>query len=1387
MVGIPALVAITFSPLAASTITWNNSSADGLWSTNANWDTGFRPQSTDDAVFPAGLGGVITLESYDVLGVPTFPTAQSIQFNDSYTITGTFERNVGGGVDIGVVSGSTVNWNAGIALSGSLVKSGPGTLVMSTGLTTPSGVTINGGVLRANIAGSLGGTGDVTTVNSGGTLELNGFHHAFPITLNDGATLNGLGAASTNFSTNSLVISGSANTVSIGAAGPTDVLRTDYMAGGSTSTVITKTGDGTLRLNSANTLLGSWVIPSGTVQIVGTLENLGTHSAGSVTLSGGTLAVELPASPGDYTDGPGNNILVTADSGFLNDRGTTLGSGRAATFGTLTIGANTLTVAAGSNVTSGDPGFIFENLTLTGNPALSITQANTGPGHLAALSLTGGASPRAIVKTGPGNLTLHGGSNELVAGSTITASGGGTLLLNYPAISLGPVSVVTMAQNAIGDADLSMTDGTLSLRGSSTGTIFSLPNHLTLGGTVTVDPERNVSGSGNVVFRFASITLKPDTVMGVSGDNSFAIGSLGPVVMEGNATLQGFNSGTTADGVTNFYGGISGGPSAALTIGNTVRPINLTISASSTYGGGTQMNGGNVTLGAANAFGTGNTTLSGGTLVLNADGALNGAVNVNGGTLIANGLNVLSTNAVTVNGGLLDLRNNASAVMSVGSLAVSGTSSLNFARISSGSPVLTAPVIDVSGNTTLTITNGSSASNLISGFDLAGDLTLNTTSTTRITSITEDGSPRKFIKTGTAQLDLEGASTHSGGTEVLAGTLFVENAAALGSGSLTVGATSGTAAATTVFAEGLTIPNDIVIRSGSSGTATLDSNTGVVTWSGNVDLQKNVTLDNGGTAAGDTSYFNGIISGSGNITKVSGGEIVLANASNSFGSGSPTSVSISAGTLTVATDGALGSAANGVNLSGSSALKVSGTFATSRTLAVTGTASGVLVTAGNTLTLNSPYSGTGTFIKGDAGVLAIAPSVDATARGSAITLANGGILRVQGLKNLGDASPISVDNGGTFEFLRDPDTNFAHPLTIAGHGGIHVDRAIGGSGTNGRHSLGLMNVSTLSGNSLTVTGANGYGLSATGYTSAANSTLTNNAPSPLILGTLTGNPGTASRTLTIGGSGDIQITGATSEGAGTGTYGIVKSGTGSLTFGSSLADFGRVLTVNDGIFDLNGNAYSSTQVVTIGGVASVLGAQIKTGAAGSLNLGAGLTFGNGGNPAGALITGNVSLGSLAQTFTINNSSGADPDLTIDGPITGSPGSSLVKTGAGTMRLTGAGNTQPGVISANNGILELAKTSGDAIGGGGLDINPTTSNTTVKLLAADQIHNSAPVNLTGASEVFLDLNGFTETVGPLSLTQTDVNDYTAVKTGAAGTLVLNGNLTFNNNINPEIRS
>jgi autotransporter-associated beta strand protein len=198
----------------------------------------------------------------------------------------------------------------------------------------------------------------------------------------------------------------------------------------------------------------------------------------------------------------------------------------------------------------------------------------------------------------------------------------------------------------------------------------------------------------------------------------------------------------------------------------------------------------------------------------------------------------------------------------------------------------------------------------------------------------------------------------------------------------------------------------------------------------------------------------------------------------------------------------------------------------------------------------------------------------------------------------------------------------------------------------------------------------------------------------------------------------------------------------------------------------------------MGGAASTLGAQLVTGAAGSLALGGTLTYSSSFSPPGALITGNLDLGGASRSFVIGNSSNADADLTIDGPITGSAGAEITKSGSGTLRFTGAGNTQPGLVTVTAGTLELAKSSGDAIGIGGLSL--TNSGTVVRLGGSEQIPNSAAVAI--GTSAFLELNDFTETTGPITMTQTTPQQYNAIKTGPSGTLVLGGNLVLNNNTN-----
>lgn len=1363
VVRIPALVAF-ISPLSAAPVVWDNSNATGAWSTGANWDTNVEPTAADDVTFPLGLGGTIT--------TTTTENALSLTFEDNYTLSGG-TLALASGNSISVAGGVTATINNALNITGGLSKTGTGTLVLGGSNTNPGGTVIAAGKIRAANAGALGTTGIVTTVNGSSILEVaSGITLDRPITLMHGGTVAGLGTATSN---GKITIDAAATSVTLSTDQASDVFSVgngaNDVTGGTSATVIGLSGPGVVRLPSASDFDGSWSIPSGRLEL-GAAAALGDQAGSSVTLSGGTLSARL-ATATAFT-GPAGNLIVTADSALISDR-STVGAGVTHTLGVLSMGSNALTVAPGANATSVTAGIVLGNVTLTGNPTFAVNDSGATNGKLTTGSLLGGAVARTITKTGTGDLSVTGGSTDLPSGSSFSASGGGTIEMLFPNLGAAATVAVSAAQNPFGEASISVTGGSLRLLADGSGTsaaqTYQVPSAITLGGTVSLDPDRRSGSNTSKTFELPGLALAAGTTLEMAGDNTHGVRLTGPLALSGDAILKGVDT-ASKDGLLTLNGGITGGAGDDLTINGGTSPINLTIAAGSTYGGGTVMNAGNVTLNAASAFGTGPTTLNGGSLVVNTDDALNGTVTVTGGTLRVNDPNALAANPVTLNGGTLDFRNNSTATITTGTLTVSGTSGLSIGNNGSGSSqTFDFPQLDVSGDTTLTVTpvTTSFVPNFLS-IDLAGNLTVSNTNTARIQSITEDAFPRTFIKTGTGTLQMEAAGTYSGGSEVLAGILVVEHANALGSGDLTLGATSGTATATAQFNAGLTIANDLVIRSGSSGIATLDSPSGGVTWSGGLALQKAVTLDNGSSTV--ASSFNGAISGSGSIAKTSAGEIVLGNAANSFLG----TVAINDGTLTVTSDGALGDPSNGVTLAGDAILKIDSTFGTSRTINATGTTNSVSVSGANEFTVNSPIAGAGAFLKSGTGVLTIAPGVDSSGRGSASSGVTGGILRVQGLNNLSNGGPVTLNGStGTIEFLRDADTDFAHPVTADGTGTLHVDRAAGGVATNGRHTLGALGMA--SGN-LTVTGANGYGLSFAAATVTSSNTITNNAAAALRIASFTGNPGSSSLTQTFGGSGDIEIIGALAEGAGTGNYAITKTGTGTLRFGSSIAEFGRLLTVNDGTLDLNGLTYPVTGLVTLGGAASVLGAEIETGGTGSLNLGAGLTFSNSGSPAGARIIGNLGLGAIPQTFTVNDSSGASVDLEIDGPITGGAGSSMTKSGSGTLRLSGAGNALPGLVTVSAGLLELGKSSGDAIGTGGLSITGGTT----RLLAAGQIHDSGAVSLSGASEVFLELNGFTETTGPLSLTQTDSNDYTAVKTGAAGTLVLSSDLTLNNNAN-----
>ncbi len=126
---------------------------------------------------------------------------------------------------------------------------------------------------------------------------------------------------------------------------------------------------------------------------------------------------------------------------------------------------------------------------------------------------------------------------------------------------------------------------------------------------------------------------------------------------------------------------------------------------------------------------------------------------------------------------------------------------------------------------------------------------------------------------------------------------------------------------------------------------------------------------------------------------------------------------------------------------------------------------------------------------------------------------------------------------------------------------------------------------------------------------------------------------------------------------------------------------------------------------------------------------------------------------------------------------------LRKQGVGTLNLSGSfGGGFTGLFVVGQEMVTLNFSSSNAFGTGGILINggTATPSTGLRLLAADQIADSATVTLStgGTNNQLFDLNGFNESIGGLVVTSASTDGAT-VRTGAAGVLTVTGDIAFNN--------
>jgi fibronectin-binding autotransporter adhesin len=707
---------------------------------------------------------------------------------------------------------------------------------------------------------------------------------------------------------------------------------------------LVKSGTSTLTLNTANAFDAGVVISGGRV-ILGDAAALG---AGSITLSGGTLelsgltlanAIVMSGGSIDAKGGRLNGAL-SGTAELVIDSSLTLGAAATHTGGTrVTAGALTLAVANALP----DAGAV----TLDGATA-SLVLAS-GAETLGALVLREGASVQAssnltvaslLLESGviTGVSTLTAGSYDLRSGSIVPALAGsvslakstsGTVVLTGASTYTG-ATTVSAGILQFGDGGAS---GSIGSGGAgAAGNLVTVESGATLRffRTGLLDYKatarlRHVAGGGDIVLD-GGVKLFNYTGSGIGfADANSWSNFTGRLVVVGGSEFQTIRNGRTAMG------------SAQVVLGDaTSSGILSQIEGSWTWTNAIQL------VGSANIIRNNSGALAGGRFL-----KLQGAISGSGGLILEDAtgavtnadLGFILTGANTLSGALT-----IAAHTRVGGVAGDDTT---LGAGAAGSLGTAAVTINAGRILTFSRSDAHTVGNILSG---AGQVRVGSSGITG---------------TGTQVLTLSGANTHTGGTEVLQGTLSVAALSALGTH--TFGTAEGYLAvkggSRFVYTGGsATTTRSLFLDSGASTIEVVDAGT-VLEW--NDAAAKNQAFTKAGAG---TLVLGGAFTGSASLS-VTGGVLRLAGA-NAFSGG----ITVSGGSLEVIGTGVLGSAgayagaianAGILAFSGSADHTLSGLVSGAGSLAMSG--SGVLTLSGANTFSGGVTLGAGRLVAGDAG------------------------------------------------------------------------------------------------------------------------------------------------------------------------------------------------------------------------------------------------------------------------------------------------------------------------------------------------------------------------------------------------------------------------------------
>jgi len=1159
-----------------------------------------------------------------------------------------------------------------------LIKTGPGTMLLSGLNTYTGGTTIKAGTVSVSAGlgnGAAGNLGSATSTT--GTLTLGG---GILQVAGDAQTI-ARPWQLTEATSSGIDVTG-ANTLTITTAAP------------GTTGVLTKSGTGVLVLTGTNAYTGVTTVNAGTLKINSASA---TGYSGGVTVAAGTLGgsgtISGPVSVNSAGHlAPGNSI------GTLNAGSLTLASGSYLDFEFgSTLNDNDKIMISGGAGAFAINGTSTLNLCAPGGGTWTPTVAGTYD-----LIQFGGAIQ------GGGTMTVGGTISGFSYSLSTNATAGWLSVIVTDLSSSSEWTRTTAGSGDWSDAG-NWSGGVPGIggivdfgTGTATGTI-NLDTNGTLSRMNFRTVDTTISGSGSITMERAGTAI-----IYVTTGNTHTISS--SVSLNSNTAIT-----TSGTGAMAIGGTISGASGIGLTKDGTGT---LTLSGNNSYTGGTTLSAGILSLANANALGSGGSiTFSGGSLQLAGTYATDYGNRIQGsGGAIA--IDVTSGNTATFTsvidssnaGGLTKTGNGVLTLANSSSYAGGTTISLGTLQIgaggTTGSLSTTSAIVDnatLAFNRTDTVTQGTDFNSVISGSG-------------------------QVVQAGSGTLVLNGANTFSGGVSINAGTVSANTiddvSSAIGAGSGTTGTLTfgGVGGVLKYTGTGGTTARQVVLNS----TGTIAGGTGTLTLAGTI-------TGNGGLVKVDTGKLTlpAVNTFSGGVT-INGGTLsigTLADAAGGLGAGSGSTGTLTFGGGRLVFTGATDATSRQVYLSSNGIVDTgtSGDVTLSGAIAGGG---GLAKLGAGTLTLSgaNSYSGATTLNAGRFNI----GSVNALGTTATLTLSGGTIDNITGGLVTLSSNPV-VNLGGTVAFF-DPTAN--HSLTL-GTGTV----TIGGNATitvNGSGNLGVSTISsagyifrksgagTLTINSgslnqsdsgqqpfyldqgqLTFTTtinahywtlhlANGTTLDA-----ASNVTYTTQQQSIVagaiyidgsftFLGTggdLTLNPGqnagngfavaststitVSNNTLTLGRFPIVESGGSrglTKAGAGTLTINVANSITGGMTINGGVLKVGAVTALGVATGTLT---FTGPSILNLGSFSPTIGALASDGSYGT-----------------------ISALSGSPILTVNQAA----NTTFGGVIEngGATSVSLAKSGTGTLILTGA-STYTGGTTVDAGMLWANNTTGSATG------------------------------------------------------------------------------------------